>query len=62
MHFIYHIKINRSDFKNNIAILLFTVWKFQDFSVMQILREINFGESRSPKSAVFPILRGSEYC
>ena len=40
----------------------FTLWKFQDLSVIQILREINFGESRSPKSAVFPILRGSEYC
>ena len=23
-----------------------TVWKFQDFSVFKILREINFGESR----------------
>ena len=29
--------------------------KFQDFSVIQILREINFGESRSPKTAVFVI-------
>ena len=33
-----------------------TVWKFQDFSVIQILREINFGESRSSKTAVFAIL------
>ena len=31
--------------------LCFTVWKFQDFSVIQILREINFGESGSAKSA-----------
>ena len=31
----------------------FTVWKFQDFSVIQVLREINFGESRSSKTAVF---------
>ena len=33
-----------------------TVWKFQDFSITQILREINFAESRSPKSAIFAIL------
>ena len=25
--------------------LRFTVWKFQEFSAIQILREINFGES-----------------
>ena len=31
-----------------------TVWKFQYFSVTQILREINFGESRSSKNAVLP--------
>ena len=28
-----------------------TVWKFQDYSVSHILREINFGESRSFKIA-----------
>ena len=28
-----------------------TVWKFHDFSITQILREINFGDSRSTKSA-----------
>ena len=33
-----------------------TVLKFQDFSVTQILREINFGESRSPKIAILPFL------
>ena len=33
----------------------FTVWKFQDFSITQILREINFGEIRSAKTAVFAI-------
>ena len=37
------------------------MWKFQDFSVIQILREINFGESRSSKNAVFAIFRGSEF-
>ena len=30
-----------------------TVWKFQDFSVTQILREINFGQCKSSKTAVF---------
>ena len=28
------------------------MWKFQDFSITQILREINFEESRSAKSAI----------
>ena len=32
-----------------------TVWKFQDFSVFQKLREINFGQYRSSKTAVFAI-------
>ena len=34
-------------------VALFTVWKFHDFSVIQILREITFGQSRSSKTAVF---------
>ena len=29
-----------------------TMWKFQDFSITQILREINFGDSGSVKSAI----------
>ena len=37
-------------------ILYYTVWKFQDFSVILILREINFGEFRSSQTAVFAIL------
>ena len=28
------------------------LWKFHDFSIAQILREINFGDSRSAKSAL----------
>ena len=32
-----------------------TVWKFQDFSVIQILREINFGHSRSCETAILAI-------
>ena len=31
----------------------YTVWTFHDFSVILILREINFGESRSSKTAIF---------
>ena len=36
-----------------------TVWKFHYFSVIQILREINFGDPRSAKSAILT-LTGSE--
>ena len=35
-----------------------TAWKFQDFSVIQILREISFGESLSYKPAGFAIFGG----
>ena len=31
------------------------MWKFEDFSITQILREINFEESRSCKTVVFSI-------
>ena len=31
-------------------VFIFTVWKFHDFSMTQILREIKFGDSRSAKS------------
>ena len=34
----------------------YTVWKFQDFSVTRILREINFGDSESSKNVVFATL------
>ena len=37
-----------------------TVCTFQDFSVTQILREINFDQSWRSKTALFAILRGSE--
>ena len=37
--------------------LNFTVWKLQDFSITQILRETNFWDSRNAKTAVFAILR-----
>ena len=35
----------------------YTVWKFQYFSVIQILREINFGEFRSSKTTFYAIWR-----
>ena len=38
-----------------------TVWKFQDFSITQILREINFEDSRSAKTAIFAILRAVSF-
>ena len=38
------------------TLLATAVWKFKGFSVIQILREINFKESRSSKTAVFAIL------
>jgi len=39
----------------------FTEWKFQDFSVFQILREINLGESRSAKNAGFALLGAMKF-
>ena len=39
-----------------------TVWKFQGFSVIQILRDINFGESEGYKTAGFFNFRGSVFC
>ena len=33
-----------------------TEWKFQTFSAIQILREINSSDSRSSKTAIFAIL------
>ena len=46
-----------------ISHLSWTVWKFQIFSVIliQILREINFGEYRNSKTTVFAIFRGVNF-
>ena len=45
-------------FKNltQVILNLCTGWKFHDFSVTQILRQINFEECRSSKTAIFAIL------
>ena len=32
--------------------LIYTVWKLHNFSITQILREINFGSSRNAKSVI----------
>ena len=37
------------------------MWKFQDFSITQILREINFEDSRSAKTAIFAILEALNF-
>ena len=42
-------------------VFLYTVWKFQNFSVIQILREINYGESRSCKLPVFEIFEALDF-
>ena len=38
-----------------------TVWKFHDFSITQILREINFVDSRSAKSAILTHLEAQNF-
>ena len=38
-----------------------TVWKFQDFCITQIIREINFEHSRSAKTVIFAILRAVNF-
>ena len=37
---------------NDRLIFRYTVWKFQNFAITQILSEINFGDSTSAKSAI----------
>ena len=38
------------------------MWKFHDFSITHILCEINFGDSRSAKTAVFALLGSVNFC
>ena len=44
-----------------ITVLPTTLWKFHDFSITQILREINFGDSRSAKSAILTHLEALNF-
>ena len=37
------------------------MWKFHNFSITQILREINFGDFRSEKSAILPHLEALNF-
>ena len=37
------------------------MWKFHDFSIIQILPEINFEDSRSAKSAILPQLEALNF-
>ena len=50
------IYYSRSVMFENQCCQLHTVWKFQDFTVIQILREIYFGESRVSKIAILQFL------
>ena len=58
--FIFDIRF--LSFTRNITGEHHTVWKFQDFSVIQILREINFGECTNCETGIFCHLKGSEFC
>ena len=49
------------DLGSLIAICEYAVWKFQDFSAAQILREINFGHFDAPKIAIFIIWAGLNF-
>ena len=37
------------------------MWKFQDFSATQILRETNFGKCRSSKHAILTVLEALNF-
>ena len=37
------------------------MWKFHDFSITQILREINFGDFKSAKSAILTHLEALKF-
>jgi len=37
------------------------VWRFQNFSITQILREINFRDFRNAKSAILPHLEALDF-
>ena len=39
--------------------LPYTMWKFHDFPITQIFREINFGDSRSAKCAIVTHFKGT---
>ena len=46
---------------SNLESPLATVWKFHNFAITQILREIKFEDSRSAKSAIFTHLEALNF-
>ena len=52
---------NSRHFFSEVKFVQHTVWKFQDFCITEILRQINFVDSRSAKTAVFAILRAVNF-
>ena len=54
-YFLYKLSLIIYKLYIHIQPFYLTVWKFHDFSITQILREINFGDSWSCKTAVFAI-------
>ena len=41
--------------------VFYTLWKYHAFSISSILREINFGDFRIAKSAIFAILEALNF-
>ena len=41
--------------------IAYTMWNSYEFSITHILREINFGDSRSEKSAIFTNLEALNF-
>ena len=41
--------------------MIYTVWKFHNYPATDILREINFIESRNAKTAIFAVLEALNF-
>ena len=50
--------MSKNDLVQSLQIMsqVWTVWTFQNFAATQILREINFGHFKAPKTAVLNVL------
>ena len=51
-YFLYKLRLIMDKLCIHIQPFYLTVWKFHDFSITHILREINFGDSASTKSDI----------
>ena len=49
------------DSRPGMQVHFITVWKFHDFSVTQILREIKYGASKNAKSAILAHLEALNF-